>query len=128
MVDITADELAFFEKQAAALLLYETLKKKITERFPETDVQVRKTQINLKNRYVFACVSFLKVLKKSMLPDPYLVLTLGLPYPLGSERVAAKTEAYPGRWTTHVVLGKVEEIDDELIAWVLEAYAFANIK
>lgn len=128
MVDITTDELAFFEKQAAELLLYETLKKKITERFPETDVQVRKTQINLKNRYVFACVSFLKVLKKSMLPDPYLVLTLGLPYPLGSERVAAKTEAYPGRWTTHVVLGKVEEIDDELIAWVSEAYAFANIK
>ena len=35
--------------------------------------------------------------KKSELPASYFVLTLGLSYPLESERVAVKTEPYPGR-------------------------------
>ena len=126
--DMTIDELVFFETQAGAFCLYETLRNRIAERFPETDIQVKKTQINFKNRYIFGCVSFQRVLKKSMLPSPYLVLTLGLPYPLESPRVAVKTEPYPGRWTTHIVLGTVDEINDELMAWVSEAYQFAAAK
>ena len=49
-------------------------------------------------------MSFLKVKKKSELPEEYFVLTLGLSAPLESDRVAAKTEPYPGRWTTHFVI------------------------
>lgn len=59
---------------------------------------------------------------------PYIVITLGLPYPLESSRVAVKTEPYPGRWTTHIVIGNVEEIDDELFLWVKQAYHFAEGK
>ena len=54
-------------------------------------------------------MSFLRVRKKADLPDPYIVITLGLSYPLESSRVAGKTEPYPGRWTTHIVIGSVEE-------------------
>ena len=49
-------------------------------------------------------------------------------YPLFSGRVAAKTEPYPGRWTTHIVVGRAEEVDEELFAWVREAYDFAERK
>ena len=75
-----------------------------------------------------ACVSFAQVKKKAELPCPYLVVTLGLPYPLGSDRVAVKTEPYPGRWTTHIVIGTADEIDEELISWIHQAYVFSEIK
>lgn len=54
-------------------------------------------------------MSFLRVSKKADLPDPYIVITLGLSYPLESSRVPGKTEPYPGRGTTHIVIGSVEE-------------------
>ena len=36
------------------------------------------------------------------------------------------SEPYPGRWTHHLVIGSVEEIDDELMDWVREAYEYAR--
>lgn len=61
-------------------------------------------------------------------PDSYFVLTLGLPYPLESGRVAVKTEPYPGRWTTHIVISKMSDLDEELFAWVVQAYEFSEKK
>ena len=95
---------------------------------PAAEMRVQKTQITFSNRHVFACVSFLRVKKKAELPDPYLVVTLGLSFPLASHRVAAKTEAYPGRWTTHIVIGTPSEIDSELMEWVRLAYDFSESK
>lgn len=69
-----------------------------------------------------------RVKRKAELPDPYLVVTLGLSYPLDSERISVKTEPYPGRWTTHIVIGSIDEIYDELLTWLSEAYAFAEAK
>ena len=37
-------------------------------------------------------------------------------------------EPYPNRWTHHVLIGTVEEIDDELLSWIEEAAAFAQSK
>ena len=94
----------------------------------QTEIKVQKTQITFKNRHVYACVSFLRVRKKAELPDPYFVLTLGLPYPLESDRVAAKTEPYPGRWTTHIVISQLADLDEELFQWIRQAYEFAESK
>ena len=77
---------------------------------------------------MFACVSFARVKRKAELPEGYLVITLGLPEPLASARVAVKTEPYHGRWTHHIVVSKPEELDAELLSWVREAYAFADAK
>ena len=66
--------------------------------------------------------------KKSELPDDYFVLTLGLPAPLESDRVAAKTEPYPGRWTTHFVISDPSDLDKELFDWIEQAYQFAQAK
>ena len=123
----TATEL-FFEGHGEALPLYMLFEERLSAAFPNTRKRVQKTQITFVNRHVFACVSFARVKRKTEMPSPYLVITLGLPYPLESERVAVKTEPYPGRWTTHIVVGTPDELDDELFCWVAQAYGFAESK
>lgn len=70
----------------------------------------------------------MKVKKKAELPDDYFVLTLGLSAPLESDQVAAKTEPYPGRWTTHFVISGPSDLDEELFDWIEQAYQFAQAK
>ena len=62
------------------------------------------------------------------MPGCYFVLTLGLSAPLESDRVAAKIEPYPGRWTTHFVISSPSDLDEELFDWVEQAYQFAQAK
>ena len=128
MRELDWDTLLFFDVHRPALALFAALEEKIMERFPEVKKRVQKTQITYYQRHVFACVSFARVKRKAELPETWLTLTLGLPYPLESERVAVKTEAYPGRWTTHFVIGSEEELDEELLAWLDQAYAFSESK
>ena len=125
---INQDILLFFNQHQTALPLYEVFAGKVVTQFPDSKIKVQKTQITFSNRHVYACVSFLRVKKKAELPDNYFVLTLGLPYPLESGRVAVKTEPYPGRWTTHIVISKLSDLDEELFAWVEQAYEFSEKK
>ena len=122
------DTLLFFDKNPRALPIYEALEDILYQLFPNAHKRVQKTQITFSNKHVFACVSFLRVRKKAELPNPYIVVTLGLPYPLESPRVAAKVEPYPGRWTTHVVVDDIDEIDDELLLWLRQAFDFSETK
>ena len=122
------DTLMFFDLHPEALPLYGALEDVIFTRFPEAGKRVQKTQITFFHRHVFACVSFARVRRKAELPENWLTLTLGLPYPLDSARVAVKTEVYPGRWTTHLVLSSPAELDGELLGWLDEAYEFSQRK
>ena len=125
---IEQDTLLFFKEHPAALPVYEAFARKLAGALPDSNVRVQKTQITFSNRHVYACVSFLRVKKKAELPDSFFVLTLGLPYALESERVAVKTQPEPGRWTTHFVISRLSDLDEELFAWVRQAYAFAAQK
>ena len=122
---IDADTLFFFDGRPEELALYEALTEKLRACGEYTAV-VHKTQISLKNRRVFACVSLARVARKALLPPHYIVLTLGLPHPLESPRIAVKAEAQPRRWTHHIVLGAENELDEELLSWLQEAYLFGN--
>lgn len=124
----TQDTLLFFDRHQAVYPLYECFQKKLLARLPESRIKVQKSQISYYNRHLYACISFLKVKKKSELPDDYFVLTLGLPAPLESNRVAARTEPYPGRWTTHFVISSPSDLDEELFDWIEQAYQFAQEK
>ena len=123
-----ADTLLFFDRHLEALPLYRTFEELLFDSFPAVHKRVQKTQITFSNRHVFACVSFARVKRKAELPRGYMVITLGLPAPLDSERVAVKTEPYPGRWTHHIVVSKPEELDEELLFLIKAAYAFADAK
>ena len=128
MRELDADTLMFFDQHMEALPLYRAFEEILFDSFPVANKRVQKTQITFSNRHVFACVSFARVKRKDELPMGYLVVTLGLPVPLDSERVAVKTEPYPGRWTHHIVVSKQEELNEELLSWVREAYDFAAAK
>ena len=123
-----ADTLLLFNQQPSALLLLAALEDAICAGFPDTKRRVPTTQISYSHRTVFACASLTRVKRKAELPRTWITLTLGLNYPLESPRVAAKTEVYPGRWTTHIVLGAPEDVDGELLSWLEEAYAFSERK
>ena len=120
------DTLMFFADHQDALKLYQAFETLLYNAFPNVNKQVRKTQVTFSNRHAFACVSFAQVKRKSELPKGYMVVTLGLPVPLDSKRVAVKTEPYPNRWTHHIVISKPEELDRELLSWICDAYAFAE--
>lgn len=128
MYEIDMETLMFFEGHRDALDLYRRFEELLYDTFPKVNKRVQKTQITFSNRHVFACISFARVKKKAELPEGYMVVTVGLAAPLDSERVAVKTEPYPGRWTHHIVVSRQEELDDELFSWIGEAYAFANAK
>ena len=122
------DTLLFLSDHPEAIPLYDYLEEIILSIFPLVNKRIQKTQISFSNHHTFACLSFAQVMSKAKLPDPFIVVTLGLPYPLESERVAAKTEPCPGRWTTHIVIGNIDEIDKELLTWIRQAYVFADSK
>ena len=128
MQEMDPDTLLFFDGHLQALGLYRVFEQLLYDVFPNIGKRVQKTQITFSNRHVFACVSFARVKRKSELPEGYLVVTLGLPAPLDSGRVAARTEPYPNRWTHHIVISKPEELDRELLSWISDAYTFAEAK
>ena len=122
-----ADVLFFFDGHPEELALYEALFRAVEAAFPEGSVRVQKTQISFYQRHLFAAVS-LPIRRRKDWPAHCIVLTLGLPAPLDSPRIAMAVEPYPGRWTHHILIDAPDQIDAQLLAWLQEARAFALAK
>lgn len=119
------DILLFFDKHPEALPLYEALEERILAEIRDVKIKVQKTQITFSNKHNFAFVSFLPVRKAGERPDIYIAVTFGLSYRKESPRIDAATEPYPNRWTHHMLISQVDEVDDELLGWIKEAGAFS---
>ena len=117
------DILFFFGGKPPELALYEALFSQVEAAFPEGAVKVQKSQISFYGRHLFAMVSLPRRKR-----DSGIIVTLGLSRRLESPRAAVTVEPYPGRWTNHVPLTAEEEIDDELLGWLREAWDFAENK
>ena len=126
-MDEHIEALIFFEKMPGAFALYETIRELICSEFDNVTVRVQKTQISFSNRYNFAFVSLPNRRIKER-PDVYVILTLGLGHRLEHPRIAIATEPYPGRWTHHIIIQGKDEIDDQIVEWLNEAYHFSMIK
>ena len=122
------DTLQFFEVMPGALPLYEQLLELVRQTVGPFSIRVQKTEITWSYRYVFACISFAKVRPAKLRPQTYLVVTFGLDHRVESPRIDIATEPYPHRWTHHVLISATEEIDNELLGWVREAYDFSAAK
>ena len=57
-----------------------------------------------------------------------MTVSFGLGYRKDSPRIDVATEPYPNRWTHHVMVGSVNEIDEELLSWICEAADFSMYK
>lgn len=118
-------ELFFFEKKAGALPLYKTLRNHVLSQIPGVELSVKATQISFFQRRMFACVSFNRV--RPGVKGDFLTVTFGLGYKLDSPRLTVH-EPYPGRWTHHIMLTDLEQIDGELLEWLKTAARFSAEK
>ena len=122
---ISGDELFFFDEKPAALPLYEEFAKRLLAEIDNVTVKVQKTQISFSNKYNFAFVSLLPVRRAKERPETWITVTFGLSYKKESPRIDVALEPYPNRWTHHMLISSVDEIDDELMGWIKEAAAFS---
>ena len=108
--------------------MYIALEGRILEDIRDANIKVQKSQIVFANRRNFAFVSFLPVRKAKERPKTYITVTFGLCYKKESPRIDVATEPYPNRWTHHVLVSSIDEIDDELLGWIKEASDFSAMK
>lgn len=122
-----ADTLFFFSGKPREHALYEALFHRMEAAFPNASVKVQKTQISFYGRHLFAAAS-LPVRRRKDWPEHCLLVTFGLSRRLDSPRAAVAVEPYPNRWTHHVPVSEEAQLDEELLAWLREAYAFSESK
>ena len=122
------DVLFFFGNRVDALPIYERLENAILTRIPDVKIKVAKTQITFANRRGFATLSFNPCRKAKDRPAVWMTISFGLGCRRESPRIDVATEPYPGRWTHHVMVGTPNEIDEELLGWILEEAAFSDTK
>lgn len=122
-----ADLWAYFDGRPQELALYQALFACMDKAFPQMSLKVQKSQISFYGRHLFAAAS-LPVRRRKGWPPRCLLLTFGLGERLSSPRIAVAVEPYPGRWTHHLVLSQPQQLDDEVLAWLDQAWAFAQNK
>ena len=116
-------EAFFFQGRDDALPVYVCLRQALLDRWPETKIEVKKTQITFREKYGYAYVSLPR--RKC---DRGLVVTFGLGEQMHHPRITHSTEAYPGRWTHHVSVPSAEAADDQLLGWIELSREFSAAK
>jgi len=122
------DIILFFSGHMDALPIYEKLERQLLTWIPDIKIKVSKTQITFANKYGFAFVSFNPCRKAADRPKVWITVSFGLGYRNTSGRVDSATEAFPGRWTHHITVGCPDEIDEELMEFIMEAAVFSAEK
>lgn len=118
-----AEEILFFAGKPEEWILYETFRSRVLTEVGKARIQVSKTQITFSRRYGFAFVSHSRRKK-----DQGILVSFGLGRHEDAARIRQAVEPYPGRWTHHILVSSAEEMDEELMGWMREAYWFANTK
>lgn len=121
------DTARFFDDLPQALPLYSAFVKKVCTKFLHIKIKVQKSQITLSNKHGFAYV-WLPPRKMKGRPAFYLIISFGLPYRLDSPRINEAVEPYPNRWTHHVIIESPNDIDEEFMEWIDQAYQFTMAK
>ena len=124
---MSADELLFWDRWPRLLPLYELLRERLMSAYPEMKIKVSKSQISFYNRHMFAMASP-PVRRRKTWPKEFMMVSFGLSYQVDSPRIAMSAEAYPNRWTHHVLVESAEAIDGALLGWIDEAYRFSESK
>ena len=114
---MTVDE--FFAGHVASRAIFDAVLAAVTAVGP-ADVRVTRSQVAFRRRTGFAYV---------WMPDRYLrpgdvplVLTIGLRRRDDSSRWKSVVEPAPGRFTHHLELRSVAEVDEQVSDWLREAW------
>ena len=118
---MTLDE--FFSNQPLSRQLFEAVHAAI-EQVGEAEMRVSKSQVAFRRKRTFAAV---------WMPEQYLhrkaaplVITFSFPHRDPSPRWKEIVEPAPGRFTHHLELWAVEDVDEEVVGWLRQAWAAAG--
>lgn len=84
-------------------------------------MEAMKSQISFGTRTKFAWVWLPMPWAKNR-PENSIVLTFGLRRHVEHERIVQAVEPRPGRWTHHVIIEEQADLDEDVRAWLREAY------
>jgi len=113
---VTLEE--YFEGHEASRRLFEAVRDAVEAAGP-ADVRVTKSQVAFRRRTGFAFVWMPGMYLGT--DDVPLVLTVGLRRRDDSPRWKQVVEPAPGRFTHHLELRELAEVDDEVRLWLREA-------
>lgn len=115
---------AYFAADSAVVPLYKSIES-LMFALGEVTRKVQKTQISFSSGKGFAYV-WLPIHKVKGRPEHYIVLSFSQPQQIVSPRIVETAEPYPGRWMHHLILSTQEDLDEELLGWLREAYNFGR--
>ena len=121
---VNQDILFFFDGRPIELALYESLASAVLARYPKTEISCRRTQISFFDGHMFACVSLTPVRRRAERPERFITVSFSLEQPLDDPRALA-VRVRPNRFTHHVVIGDIDEIDAALLGWIDASHALA---
>ena len=110
MMDMIAQTDAFFAGKTEAWAVFESLRRRIVETYPQTQLRVMKTCISFDDPKPFAYVSFPP--KKGLAG---LWLSISLREAMTHPRFAMVVPVSKTRFTVHIHLADKSEIDGELL-------------
>jgi hypothetical protein len=118
---MTLDE--FFSGQSETRQLFEAVRRAVDAAGPAA-LRVTKSQVAFRRRKAFAWVWMpAQYLRRAAAP---LVLTLSFHRRDTSPRWKQIVEPVPGRFTHHLELHSVADVDDEVRGWLREAWMAAD--
>ena len=115
---------AFFARKPEALPSVRAFLLEALERWPETEIVTQKSQVGLRDPRPFCALTAPgKHVKGRAVPGA--LLSLFLPRPLETEALILAVEAYPGRFTNHLILpADPADFPAELWSWTGKARRF----
>ena len=122
---MTAEVLAFLGGAPGPISLFEAWEEAVLA-CGESTMKVSKTQISWGNPLQFAVLS--QPRRAAQRRIGALLATLGLGHRVEHPHILQAVEPYPGRWTHHVLVTEADQIDEELMGWLREAWDFAESK
>lgn len=108
----------FFDEFPAGLRIYEAVEG-LVGGLGDVSIRVTKSQIAFRRRKAFLYVWRPGQYVKSDVPA---VLSIALPRQVVSERFKEVAHPSPTTWMHHIELQDVDELDDQVRGWVVEAF------
>ena len=112
--------LTLFSPTPGGAELYAALEEAILRRFPDVEIRPRRTQVGFFHGCGFAWAWPAR--RKRERDAGQIGLTLGLPAPVTSPRIAEAVEPYPGHWTHHLLFSSPADLEPEPLDWLDHTY------
>ena len=117
----------FFEKSPSAKVLFDALVIAVINRFPNTTFEIQKSQIALVSNAPYA-VLWLPLTEIKGHSKELLILSFGVDHEIKDPRFVEVNHPYPDRWMVHILIEKIEDIDETILSYLSLALDFSESK